>query len=50
MQEDSPVLLPNARPNTVSACGIAEVPLIVGGITAHNKEFPHMVQSIYKIS
>jgi hypothetical protein len=42
-EEDSPVLTPGAGKNTVSTCGIVEVPLVVGGVKATPREFPHMV-------
>jgi hypothetical protein len=42
-EEDSPVLTPGAGKNKVSTCGIVEVPLVVGGVKAAPREFPHMV-------
>lgn len=42
-EEDSPVLTPGAEKNEVSTCGIVEVPLVVGGMKAAPREFPHMV-------
>ncbi|KAK5649715.1 hypothetical protein RI129_000744 [Pyrocoelia pectoralis] len=42
VQYDSPLLLPTCGKNSVSECGIVEVPLIVGGTKAALKEFPHM--------
>ncbi|XP_031331128.1 serine protease snake-like [Photinus pyralis] len=41
-QQNSPLLLPGSRKDTVSECGIVEVPLIVGGTKATKNEFPHM--------
>uniref|UniRef100_A0A1V1FKL5 Putative serine protease 46B n=2 Tax=Reticulitermes speratus TaxID=60591 RepID=A0A1V1FKL5_9NEOP len=41
-EEDSPVLTPGAGKNKVSTCGIVEVPLVVGGVKAGPREFPHM--------
>lgn len=46
-QQESPVLLPVPGQNTVSECGIVEVPLIIGGVKAQVKEFPHMVRNYY---
>ncbi|KAK7794488.1 hypothetical protein R5R35_004710 [Gryllus longicercus] len=42
-EEAAPVLLPGAKVDKTSQCGIVEVPLIVGGEKAGTKEFPHMV-------
>ncbi|KAK4881827.1 hypothetical protein RN001_005146 [Aquatica leii] len=42
VKQDSPLLLPNSGQQSVSECGIVEVPLIVGGTKAQPKEFPHM--------
>lgn len=42
-EEASPVLRMGAGTNQVSECGIIESPLIVGGLQAKSKEFPHMV-------
>lgn len=43
VQQESPVLTRRSRTETVSECGIVSVPLIVGGVRANSKEFPHMV-------
>jgi hypothetical protein len=45
-EEDSPVLTPGAGKNKVSTCGIVEVPLVVGGVKAGPREFPHMVRRV----
>lgn len=41
-QQNSPLLLPGNRKDSVSECGLVEVPLIVGGTKATKNEFPHM--------
>lgn len=43
MEESSPVLSADAGIDLVSKCGIVETPLIVGGESAAEMEFPHMV-------
>ncbi|XP_012264277.2 serine protease snake-like [Athalia rosae] len=40
--EAAPILRMNAGTNSISHCGIVEVPLIIGGTKAVRKEFPHM--------
>ena len=45
-EEDSPVLTPGAGKSNVSSCGIVEVPLVVGGVQAGPREFPHMVRGV----
>lgn len=42
MDEYSPVLHANTKIDSVSKCGLVEVPLIIGGVNAHPIEFPHM--------
>lgn len=42
-EEHSPLLHVNAGMETVSKCGIVEIPLIIGGVKATANEFPHMV-------
>lgn len=44
MTQDSPVLSRKSKTDTVSECGIVSVPLVVGGVKANKKEFPHMVK------
>lgn len=41
--QDSPVLSRQATQSEVADCGIVSVPLIIGGVKAQEKEFPHMV-------
>lgn len=41
-EEDSPVMTPDGKKDTNSKCGIVEVPLIIGGTEALEREFPHM--------
>lgn len=41
--ESSPVLRMDEQKNVVSKCEIIETPLIIGGVQAKSKEFPHMV-------
>jgi hypothetical protein len=45
-EEDGLVLTPGAGKNKVSTCGLVEVPLVVGGVKAGTREFPHMVRRI----
>jgi hypothetical protein len=40
------VLTSGAGKNKVSTCGLVEVPVVVGGVKAGTREFPHMVRSI----
>lgn len=40
--EYSPTLHVSAKKESVSKCNIVEVPLIIGGVRAAAKEFPHM--------
>lgn len=47
MQKDSPVLMRKSGKILVSECGITSVRLIVGGVTAQPKEFPHMVSTYF---
>lgn len=43
VNELSPVLHVDTKLESVSKCGIVEVPLIIGGVKAVDNEFPHMV-------
>lgn len=40
--EYSPALKVQPKKETVSKCGIVAVPLIIGGVKAESREFPHM--------
>lgn len=40
--EYSPIMKVHTKKETVSKCNIVEVPLIIGGVKAERKEFPHM--------
>lgn len=42
-EEDSPVLMRRSAKHNVSHCAIAVTPLVIGGIAAIPREFPHMV-------
>lgn len=47
-EEVSPVLSAKTSSDKVSQCGILEIPLIIGGVKATPKEFPHMVRRLNK--
>lgn len=40
------ILLPRMNRENISTCSIVEQPLIIGGVKAAEKEFPHMVTKV----